>query len=80
MRSLITFMVCTGFIAWAHSCDKRIVGVKIYGHGPEEPLPAHEGFTTLNSQSPMPLLLANASSRRYADSAAAIRQDNLLLR
>lgn len=80
MRSLITFMVCTGFIVWAHSCDKRIVGVKIYGHGPDVPGPAHEGFATVNSPSPMPLLLANASRRHYADSVAAIRQDNLLLR
>jgi hypothetical protein len=80
MRSLITFMVCTGFIVWAHSCDKRIVGVKIYGHGPDAPGPAQEGFTTLNSQLPLPLLLAHASGRSYADSVAAIRQDNLLLR
>ena len=35
MRSFIAFLACTGFIVWAHSCEKRIVGVKIYGHTPE---------------------------------------------
>lgn len=32
MRSFIAFMACTGFIIWAHSCDTRIVGVKVYAH------------------------------------------------
>jgi hypothetical protein len=30
MRSFIAFLACTGFIVWAHSCEKRIVGVKVY--------------------------------------------------
>jgi hypothetical protein len=32
MRSVIAFLACTGFIIWAHSCDTRIVGVKVYAH------------------------------------------------
>lgn len=34
MRSFIAFLACTGFIVWAHSCEKRIVGVKVYAHEP----------------------------------------------
>lgn len=29
MRSFVAFLACTGFIAWAHSCDTRIFGVKL---------------------------------------------------
>lgn len=28
MRTFLTFLACSGFIVWAHSCDKRIVGVQ----------------------------------------------------
>ncbi len=28
MRTLMTFLACSGFIVWAHSCDKRILGVQ----------------------------------------------------
>ncbi|HEU4556086.1 MAG TPA: hypothetical protein VFS25_24780 [Chitinophaga sp.] len=27
MRTFLTFLACSGFIIWAHSCDKRILGV-----------------------------------------------------
>ncbi|HJT72827.1 MAG TPA: hypothetical protein VJ720_02390 [Chitinophaga sp.] len=42
MRSLIAFIACTSFIVWAHSCEKRIVGVRAYAH---HPVPVPEGFS-----------------------------------
>jgi len=27
MRTFLTFLACSGFIIWAHSCDRRILGV-----------------------------------------------------
>ena len=27
MRTFLTFLACSGFIVWAHSCDTRILGV-----------------------------------------------------
>jgi hypothetical protein len=38
MRSVIAFLVCTGFIVWAHSSDTRIVGLKVYVHKPTAPV------------------------------------------
>ncbi|WP_212000602.1 hypothetical protein [Chitinophaga sp. HK235] len=29
MRSFIALMACIGCIAWVHSCDKRLLGVKV---------------------------------------------------
>lgn len=29
MRSFVALMACIGCIAWVHSCDKRLLGVKI---------------------------------------------------
>lgn len=79
MRSFITFMVCTGFIIWAHSCDKRIVGVKIYGHGPDVK-PGQDGYAEKESRSPVPVFIANASGRHYADSILLPKHDHLIMR
>jgi hypothetical protein len=72
-------MVCTGFIIWAHSCDKRIVGVKIYGHGPDEK-PGQDGYAEKEPGSPVPVFIANASSRHYADSILLPKHDHLIMR
>ncbi|WP_343669491.1 hypothetical protein [Chitinophaga sp.] len=79
MRSFITFMVCTGFIIWAHSCDKRIVGVKIYGHGPDSN-PGQDGLAQKESRSPAPIFIANAANRHYADSILLLKKDLFILR
>lgn len=79
MRSFITFMVCTGFIIWAHSCDKRIVGVKIYGRGPDVK-PGQDGYAQRESRSPVPIFIANAAKRHYADSILLLKQDHFIMR
>ena len=79
MRSFITFMVCTGFIIWAHSCDKRIVGVKIYGHGPDVK-PVQDGYAQRELRSPVPIFIANAARRHYADSILLLKQDHFIMR
>lgn len=79
MRSFITFMVCTGFIIWAHSCDKRIVGVKIYGHGPDVK-PVQDGYAQRELRSPVPVFIANAARRHYADSVLLLKQDHFIMR
>ena len=76
MRSFIAFMVCTGFIVWAHSCEKRIVGVKISGHGPYEPH-SPQGFSLHVSPIPVPVLIANADSRNHTDTISVMLQDLL---
>jgi len=61
MRSLITFLACTGFIAWAHSCDRRIVGVKAYAHQSEEEEEVDQySFNGLSYE--RPVLLANVQT------------------
>jgi len=61
MRSLITFLACTGFIAWAHSCDKRIVGVKAYAHQSEQDEDLDQvSFNGLSYERPM--LLTNVQT------------------
>ncbi|MBW8686263.1 hypothetical protein [Chitinophaga rhizophila] len=59
MRSFIAFLACTGFIVWAHSCEKRIVGVKIYAQepGPDEDENSHFSSNTYTDNHR--LLLAN---------------------
>ncbi|WP_343689470.1 hypothetical protein [Chitinophaga sp.] len=79
MRSFITFMVCTGFIIWAHSCDKRIVGVKIYGRGPDAGQ-SQDGYVQRESHSPVPLFIANAAKRHAADSILLPKQDHFIVR
>jgi hypothetical protein len=72
-------MVCTGFIIWAHSCDKRLVGVKIYGHGPDVK-PVQDGYAQRESRSPVPVFIANAAKRHYADSILLLKQDHFIIR
>lgn len=59
MRSLIAFMACTGFIVWAHSCEKRIVGVKIYANKSEEDLFNDDRYSSNEMLYGHPYLLAN---------------------
>ena len=33
MRSLVALMACIGCIAWIHSCEKRLLGVRIEKNG-----------------------------------------------
>jgi hypothetical protein len=58
MRSVIAFMACTGFIVWAHSCEKRIVGVKTYAQQ-AEPDNAENQFSFNGLSYERPLLLAH---------------------
>jgi hypothetical protein len=53
MRSFIAFLACTGFIVWAHSCEKRIVGVKIYAHDPEQNSNNNLAFSGLSYERPL---------------------------
>jgi hypothetical protein len=62
MRSFIAFLACTGFIAWAHSCEKRIVGVKIYAQRPRHDEPEEDRFSSDQSMYAHPLLLANVQT------------------
>ena len=66
MRSFIAFMACTGFIVWAHSCDKRILGVKIYAHS-QENAPVQESFSNTPPNFPSPVLYANAYKAVHLD-------------
>ncbi|SHM32723.1 hypothetical protein SAMN05444266_107405 [Chitinophaga jiangningensis] len=38
MRSLVALMACIGCIAWVHSCDERLLGVRV-GTQPEVNIP-----------------------------------------
>lgn len=58
MRSFIAFLACTGFIVWAHSCEKRIVGVKVYAHRPNE----NNGLSFNSSLNEYPMLWAYANT------------------
>lgn len=58
MRSFIAFLACTGFIVWAHSCEKRIVGVKVYAHQPGE----DNGLSFNGLSYERPLLLAHVET------------------
>ncbi|SFN85876.1 hypothetical protein SAMN05428949_3676 [Chitinophaga sp. YR627] len=63
MRSFIAFLACTGFIVWAHSCEKRIVGVKIYGHKPGVIQKENElSYSSVEQPHEHPLLLANVQT------------------
>lgn len=63
MRSFIAFLACTGFIVWAHSCEKRIVGVKIYGHKPGVSEQEDEvRYSSVGQSLEHPLLLANVQT------------------
>lgn len=42
MRSLMTFLACTGFIVWAHSRDTRILGVQPQPSIPTSAAPASQ--------------------------------------
>lgn len=59
MRSLIAFLACTGFIVWAHSCEKRIVGVKIYANKSGEDLFNDDRYSSNEMLYGHPYLLAN---------------------
>ncbi|SHM40075.1 hypothetical protein [Chitinophaga sp. CF418] len=58
MRSFIAFLACTGFIVWAHSCEKRIVGVKVYAHQPGQ----NVGLSFNGLSYERPLFLANTEA------------------
>lgn len=58
MRSFIAFLACTGFIVWAHSCEKRIVGVKIYAHQPGQ----NDGLSFNGLSYERPLFLAHTET------------------
>ncbi|QHS61824.1 hypothetical protein [Chitinophaga agri] len=60
MRSFIAFLACTGFIVWAHSCDKRIVGVKIYANKSGEDLFNDDRYSSNDMLYRHPYLFANA--------------------
>lgn len=63
MRSFIAFLACTGFIVWAHSCEKRIVGVKIYGHKSGVIQKEDElSYSSVEQPHEHPLLLANVQT------------------
>ncbi len=63
MRSFIAFLACTGFIVWAHSCEKRIVGVKIYGHKAGISESEDEvRYSSVERSDERPLLLANVQT------------------
>lgn len=36
MRSFVALLACIGCIAWVHSCDKRLLGVKVSGVSGED--------------------------------------------
>lgn len=59
MRSFIAFLACTGFIVWAHSCEKRIVGVKIYAQTPGPDNDEDDRFSSNTYTHEHSLLLAN---------------------
>lgn len=54
MRSFIAFIACTCFIVWAHSCEKRIVGVKAYVH---HAVPVPDGYSSYKAQGQQPRVL-----------------------
>jgi hypothetical protein len=60
MRTFVAFLACTGFIVWAHSCEKRIVGVKAYAYKPNEEDNDHFSYNGLSYERPM--LLANVQT------------------
>jgi hypothetical protein len=63
MRSFIAFLACTGFIVWAHSCEKRIVGVKIYAHQPGQ----KDGLSFNGLSYERPLFLAHTETPMALD-------------
>jgi hypothetical protein len=64
MRSVIAFLACTGFIIWAHSCDTRIVGVKVYAHTSDS---QPGGKLRLDTVLPAPILYAHYVHTVYLD-------------
>jgi hypothetical protein len=67
MRSVIAFLVCTGCIVWAHSCDTRIVGLKVYAHKKHTPPVYKKEFMIPDLASARPVLLAHYMHTVYLD-------------
>lgn len=67
MRSIIAFLVCTGFIVWAHSCDTRIVGLKVYAHKPSDNPDYKKEFMGPDMARVKPILFAHYMHAMYPD-------------
>jgi hypothetical protein len=67
MRSVITFLVCTGCIVWAHSSDTRVVGLKAYAHKPSKPPVYKKEFLGPDMAGMKPVLFAHYMHAMYLD-------------
>ena len=67
MRSIIAFLVCTGCIVWAHSCDTRIVGLKAYAHKPSDTPVDKTEFLGRDMSGVKPILFAHYMHNMYLD-------------
>ena len=76
MRSVVAFLACTGFIVWAHSCDTRIVGVRVPYHQPDNVVNAGTETPDFKSVESRPVFIAHMLNAVYVDtSRMRVRKD-----